>query len=132
MTGKEALNELIENYKIDLQKIDVIYKPFYDYRNFNLKWLEEHKIIILKDLEKLEQYEKIFDTPLIEIRKRLEVLEILEDFIELKYDEVNEIYYLEIGTEDRIPLSDDYERNICILEISDEEAEKFKQWLEGD
>ena len=81
---------------------------------------------LVKDLEKLEQYEKIFDTPLIEIRKQLEVLElikILDEKIENNIIKRNEI----------IPNNTSiYKLNGKIEAYTDIKSLLEKEWLENE
>lgn len=62
---------------------------------------------LIKDLEKLEQYEKIFDTPLLEIRKQLEILDILKKVM-------------------------DKETLKWLSFINKEDFNKIKEWLENE
>lgn len=76
MTGKEAIEYLRDHNR------------YYEPVN------REAFRVIEEDLEKLEQYEKIFSTPLAEIRKRLEVLDnIRKTFKVQKEETINQNHY---------------------------------------
>lgn len=62
---------------------------------------------------------------------RLELLEkavdILKPYCYIEWDEVNDAFYFNVDASERIPLSEDYEINRCIIGISDSEIDILKE-----
>ncbi len=65
-----------------------------------------------------------------QLKMQDKILEILEPYTRLEYDNVNDEYNLIIDASERIPLSEDYDINRCILGIDDYEVMPIKEWLE--
>lgn len=76
---------------------------------------------LIKDLENLEKYKKIFDTPLIEIRKQLGILGILKNIIKIDYNTKftygNKKYLISLKQD---------------VIVNDETLKIIKEWLENE
>lgn len=104
MTSKEALNN-IRDYNTELIHdvgCEYIENP-----------LEEECNIIKKDLERLALLEKAVD--------------ILKPYCYIEWDEANDAFYFNVDASERIPLSEDYDVNRCIIGISDSEIDILKE-----
>lgn len=105
------------------EKIQKLKMSLYN-RNVDMRIIMAQQDIICdieKDLENLEKYEKIFDTPLIEIRKQLGILGILKKIIKIDYNTKftygNKKYLISLRQD---------------VIVNDETLKIIKEWLEDD
>lgn len=102
MTSKEYIEEHISQLTKDF---DIAIKNnLRDYANKLVEDIKQSEAI-KKDIEKLEQYEAIFKEPIMNIQKRLKVLEILKSILNASF-----LYLIK----------------------NEEDYNKVKEWLEND
>lgn len=114
MTNKEFIQNEIDNLKsiLAVAKDDnlktIIKESEEDIEQYNQ---------VLKDLDKLEQYEAIFKEPIMNIQKRLKVLEILKSYMNISSDGIISCHNLIV-----LPQCETYK----------EKYDLIKEWLENE
>jgi len=68
---------------------------------------------IEKDLERLELLEK--------------AINILKPYCYIEWDEINDEFYFNVDDSERIPLSEDYNVNRCIIGLNNSEIDTLKE-----
>ena len=117
MNSRDKLTKLANNFYKETM-------PEYD----SMQYFKD----IDEDLEKLEQYEKIFNEPLIEIRKRLEILDMLKQEFHIKLYNANEISYKAYLITIQSYEDEGTWDTTAETTITKEQYDKLKEWLKNE
>lgn len=105
MESKEYIEDIIKRIEKFTEK--------YNDCNEHIKSQLEHYKQVLKDLERLALLE--------------ETVSILKPYCYIEWDEVNDAFYFNVDASERIPLSEDYEINRCIIGLDDSDIDILKE-----